>query len=105
MAALGSIGKANAQDVADAASAARAAQPAWAATDYKERAAMFRKAAAFIDQHQDELCNWIEAKAGERYQFPGQRTRTREAVCAHFHVVDLYRSCRCKRIFPLCTRM
>lgn len=80
--ALGSIGKANARDVANAASAARTAQPAWAATDYKERAAIFRKAAAFIDQHQGELCNWIVRETGGI--MPKAQLELKEAI-AHLH--------------------
>jgi len=61
---LGRTGMANAADVARAASAARAAQPAWAASDYKERAAIFRRAAATIARHHDELSTWIVRETG-----------------------------------------
>ena len=61
---LGTTGKANAQDVARAAIAARAAQRAWAATDYKARAAIFRKAAALFEQHHAELATWIARETG-----------------------------------------
>ncbi len=63
-AALGSVGLADAEDVASAATAARAAQAAWAASDYKERAAIFRRAAAAIVEHHDELATWIVRETG-----------------------------------------
>ncbi len=61
---LGRCGKANAQDVVDAAATARAAQRAWAATDYKERAQVFRKAAALLERHHEELAMWIVRETG-----------------------------------------
>lgn len=61
---LGRIGLADADDVARAAAEARAAQPAWAASDYKERAAIFRRAAAVIAEHHDELATWIVRETG-----------------------------------------
>ncbi|WP_332851706.1 benzaldehyde dehydrogenase [Duganella sp. S19_KUP01_CR8] len=61
---LGRVGLANADDVARAATQARAAQAAWAASDYKERAAIFRRAAAVIAEHHDELATWIVRETG-----------------------------------------
>ncbi|OYO27539.1 aldehyde dehydrogenase family protein [Janthinobacterium sp. PC23-8] len=61
---LGSVGLADADDVALAAAQARAAQAAWAASDYKERAAIFRRAAALIAEHHDELSTWIVRETG-----------------------------------------
>ncbi|NRR33113.1 aldehyde dehydrogenase family protein [Oxalobacteraceae bacterium] len=61
---LGHTGKANGADVALAATAARAAQGAWAATDYKHKAAIFRKAAALLEQHHAELAVWIVRETG-----------------------------------------
>ncbi|KQV82250.1 benzaldehyde dehydrogenase [Massilia sp. Root351] len=61
---LGRVGLANAGDVARAASQARTAQPAWGASDYKERAAIFRRAAAVIAGHHDELATWIVRETG-----------------------------------------
>jgi benzaldehyde dehydrogenase (NAD) len=61
---LGRTGLANAADVARAATEARAAQSAWAASDYKQRAAIFRKAAALIAEHHDELAVWIVRETG-----------------------------------------
>ncbi len=79
---LGRCGKANAQDVVDAAATARAAQRAWAATDYKERAQVFRKAAALVEQHREELAVWIARETGG-VMFKAQH-ELREAV-AHLH--------------------
>ncbi|NVD71922.1 benzaldehyde dehydrogenase [Duganella sp. BJB1802] len=61
---LGRIGLADADDVARSATLARAAQAAWAASDYKERAAIFRRAAAVIAEHHDELATWIVRETG-----------------------------------------
>ncbi len=61
---LGSVGLADADDVALAAAQARAAQAAWAASDYKERAAIFRRAATLIAEHHDELSTWIVRETG-----------------------------------------
>ncbi|MCU6498988.1 benzaldehyde dehydrogenase [Rugamonas sp. A1-17] len=61
---LGRIGLADADDVARSAKQARAAQAAWAASDYKERAAIFRRAAAVIAEHHDELATWIVRETG-----------------------------------------
>ncbi|MES2350145.1 MAG: benzaldehyde dehydrogenase [Pseudomonadota bacterium] len=61
---LGRVGLADADDVARAATEARAAQAAWAASDYKERAAIFRRAAALIAEHHDELSTWILRETG-----------------------------------------
>jgi len=61
---LGSTGLADADDVARSATQARAAQAAWAASDYKERAAIFRRAAAVIAEHHDELATWIVRETG-----------------------------------------
>jgi benzaldehyde dehydrogenase (NAD) len=79
---LGRCGQAGAADVAQAASTARAAQRAWAATDYKERAQIFRKAAALLEQHRDALARWIARETGGI--LPKAELEVREAV-AHLH--------------------
>lgn len=79
---LGTAGMANAADIAAAAKAARAAQPAWAAMDYKARAQIFRKAAALIEQHNEELCGWIARETGGI--IPKAQVELREAA-AHLH--------------------
>jgi len=79
---LGRIGLANAGDVARAAAQARAAQAAWAVSDYKERAAIFRRAAAVLAAHQDELATWIVRETGAIR--PKAELELREAA-AHLH--------------------
>nr|WP_315392648.1 benzaldehyde dehydrogenase [uncultured Duganella sp.] len=79
---LGTTGRANARDVERAAIAARAAQPGWAATDYKARAAIFRKAAALFEQHGAELATWIARETGGI--LPKAELEVREAV-AYMH--------------------
>ena len=79
---IGRSGRASARDVARAAAAARAAQPAWAATGYKDRAKIFRKAAALLEQHQGELAGWIARETGGI--LPKAELEVREAV-AHLH--------------------
>lgn len=61
---LGRVGLANADDVTRAAGEARAAQAAWAATDYKERAGVFRRAALLLSKHHNELSTWIVRETG-----------------------------------------
>lgn len=61
---LGRIGLAVAEDVMGAGAQARAAQKAWAASDFKERAAIFRAAALLIAQHHGELSTWIVRETG-----------------------------------------
>jgi benzaldehyde dehydrogenase (NAD) len=61
---LSQIGIATAQDLATAARAASAAQPAWAETPPEERAAIFRRAAALVEKHGNELAGWIVRESG-----------------------------------------
>ncbi|MRV73017.1 aldehyde dehydrogenase family protein [Duganella sp. FT92W] len=79
---LGATGLADAHDVARAALAARAAQRGWAAMDYKQRAQIFRKAAALLEQHGDELAAWIARETGGI--LPKAQLEVREAT-AHLH--------------------
>ena len=58
------VGNAVAEDVRRAAAEARAAQPAWAATPYEKRAAVLRKAARLLEDHQEELIPWIARETG-----------------------------------------
>lgn len=61
---LAEVGKASPQDVAEAARKARAAQASWATHPLAERAPIFRKAAAFIERHADEIKEWIVRETG-----------------------------------------
>lgn len=65
-------------DVVSAAAAAGAAQPAWAATAPRERAAVFLKAAALLQQHFDELALWITRETGGI--LPKGQHEVREAI-------------------------
>lgn len=58
------VGSATPDEMRQAAEAAHAAQPAWAATPFEERAAVFRKAAALLEQHGEELAPWIVRETG-----------------------------------------
>lgn len=61
---LGRAGLATSTDLATAARAAAAAQPAWADMAPDERAAIFRRAAALVEEHRDELAGWIMRESG-----------------------------------------
>jgi benzaldehyde dehydrogenase (NAD) len=58
------VGNANAGDMARAAAEARSLQPAWAATPYEQRAAVLRKAAALLEENQQEIVYWIMRETG-----------------------------------------
>ncbi|MDH7796085.1 MULTISPECIES: benzaldehyde dehydrogenase [unclassified Beijerinckia] len=58
------VGNATAEDVRLAAAEAKKAQPTWAATPYEQRAAIMRKAAALLEEHQEELAYWIVRETG-----------------------------------------
>jgi benzaldehyde dehydrogenase (NAD) len=58
------VGNADASDVARAAAEARSLQPAWAATPYEQRAAILRKAAALLEENQQEIIYWIMRETG-----------------------------------------
>lgn len=51
-------------DVARAAARAAEAQPAWAATNYQERARVLRKAAEIYEAHRDEFGTWTQRETG-----------------------------------------
>jgi len=52
------------EDVARAAAAARSAQPAWAATNYQERARVLRRAAEIYEAHREEFGTWTQRETG-----------------------------------------
>ena len=58
------VGNANVSDVKKAAAEARQAQAGWAATPYEQRAAIMRKAAALLEENQQELIYWIMRETG-----------------------------------------
>jgi benzaldehyde dehydrogenase (NAD) len=51
-------------DVARAAAAAAEAQPAWAETDYQERARILRRAAEIYEAHRAEFGTWTQRETG-----------------------------------------
>ena len=51
-------------DVRRAAAAAAAAQPAWAETNYQERAAVLRRAADIYEAHRAEFGTWTQRETG-----------------------------------------
>jgi len=61
---IAEVGLANAADVRQAARSAKAAQPQWAALPFQQRAEVFRRAAALVQQHIDELADWIIRETG-----------------------------------------
>jgi benzaldehyde dehydrogenase (NAD) len=61
---LYNVGQANAQDVANAVAQARAAQRAWAATQPRERAAIFHRAAAILEQYAGAAASLVARETG-----------------------------------------
>lgn len=62
-----SVPQSTPEDVARAAAAAAAAQPAWAATNYQERAAILRRAADIYEAHRAEFGTWTQRETGAHY--------------------------------------
>ena len=61
---LATIAGSTPDDVARAAEAAKAAQPAWAATNYQERARILRRAAEIYEANRDEFGTWTQRETG-----------------------------------------
>lgn len=61
---LGTVGRATGKDIETAAKAAKKAQKQWWAMSYQARAAVFERAAALAEQHQDEIIEWIIRESG-----------------------------------------
>ena len=61
---LSELRRASPTEVAQAAEVARSAQPIWHGMPYEERAAIFRRAARFVEDHADELATWIMRETG-----------------------------------------
>jgi 1-pyrroline-5-carboxylate dehydrogenase len=62
---VGTFAKGTRRDVVDAIAAARAAQPAWAATPWRERLAIIRRAAALISERQMEYAALMAIEVGK----------------------------------------
>ena len=58
------VGQSTPEDVARAAATAAAAQPAWAETNYQERAAILRRAAEIYEAHRPEFGTWTQRETG-----------------------------------------
>src|SRR4029078_5463356 len=61
---LGTMGQADAEDVAEAASSATQAQQEWAALPHTARAAVLRRAGDLWAEHADEIRDWNVREAG-----------------------------------------
>jgi benzaldehyde dehydrogenase (NAD) len=59
--------QATTDDVARAAAAAADAQPAWAETNYAERAAILRRAAEIYEGHRAEIGTWTQRETGANH--------------------------------------
>jgi benzaldehyde dehydrogenase (NAD) len=75
---LARAGLARVADVADAAQRAGAAQLGWSATAPRDRAAVFLRVAALLQQHVDELALWITRETGAI--LPKGQHEVREAI-------------------------
>ncbi|MBB4912745.1 acyl-CoA reductase-like NAD-dependent aldehyde dehydrogenase [Actinophytocola algeriensis] len=62
---LGEVGTASADELSRSAAAASEAGRAWAAADYRERAAVLRRAAELFAEHRDEITTWLVREAGK----------------------------------------
>jgi 1-pyrroline-5-carboxylate dehydrogenase len=62
---LGTFATGTRQDVIDAIAAARAAQPAWAATPWRDRLTMLRRAAELISERQMEYGGYMAIEVGK----------------------------------------
>jgi benzaldehyde dehydrogenase (NAD) len=76
--ALCMTGIADAEDMREAIGRAQAAQSAWAATEPRERAAVFHRAAAVLQQHFDEMALAIARETGSI--LPKGQHEVREAI-------------------------
>ncbi len=61
---LGQVGAADVSDVERAVRRAHQAQAEWAATSYEVRAAVLRRAADLLEQHEPEIAEWAIREAG-----------------------------------------
>jgi benzaldehyde dehydrogenase (NAD) len=61
---LAEVGSANRDEVFAAAKLAAAAQPAWAATDARERAMILQRAAEALESHREEAEQWLIREGG-----------------------------------------
>jgi hypothetical protein len=62
---LDEVGTASADELSRSAAAAAEAGRTWAAADYRERAAVLRRAAELFAEHRDEITRWLVREAGK----------------------------------------
>lgn len=84
---LGTLGVGSAADIDQACKTAAAAQPKWAATPFEERAAILRRAAAFFEQHEEEIRTWIVRESGSIS--PKAQLETRHAALESYEAASL----------------
>lgn len=63
--ALGSVGRAGAEELARSAATAAKAGAGWARTPYQERESVLRSAALLLDDNRDEVAWWVTREAGK----------------------------------------
>ena len=78
---LGSIGRADATDLARAAEGAARAQREWAATPHPQRAAVLRRAGALWSEHADEISWWNIREVGAVPGMAGFAVHVAEQEC------------------------
>lgn len=78
---LTTVGLGNASDVAEAAARAAQAQREWAATPFDQRAAILRRAGDLIQEHADELHDWIIRETGAIPGMAGLQTKAASGEC------------------------
>ncbi|HEY8471603.1 MAG TPA: benzaldehyde dehydrogenase [Natronosporangium sp.] len=78
---LGTVGVANAEDVARACEVAAAAQREWAATPFLARAAVLRKAGTLIEEQAEELHRWMIRETGSVQGMAGFATHVASQEC------------------------
>ncbi|MET1072874.1 MAG: aldehyde dehydrogenase family protein, partial [Umezawaea sp.] len=61
---LGTVALSTPEDVRAAVAEASAAQPSWAAVPATERAAVLRRAAKVLEEHTDEVVEWLVRESG-----------------------------------------
>jgi benzaldehyde dehydrogenase (NAD) len=96
---LTTTGVADATDMTQAIAGAAAAQPAWAAMPPRERAAVFHRAAAILQQHFDELAMVVTRETGAI--LPKGQHEIREAITL-CQIAAACRSPRKARCCPAC---
>ena len=86
---LGHFAKGSRQDVRDAIAAARAAQPGWAATPWRQRVALLRRAADLISERQMEYSALMSLEVGKnRLEALGDVEETADLIRYYCDMMD-----------------